>query len=251
MVAIVVDALRAVPRSWTEGAAALGVNRWRVMWTISVRAARPGDRRRGGAGHGARAGRGDHALDGLRLGGLRAEPDRRPHLPLRADAAARRDDRRQRRGAVGQARSAQTLYAFAAVLLVSSDVPLARRLGAKQPMRKATGSDERRAPRRRPGAAHAVRDSVRSWPLRDRIGLARAGRRGAALIVIAGGDRRLHGRPRRSSTCDLGLLFASPRRTSTRARRGGFLDPLIGHAHPRPCWRPRSRRRSASRSRSG
>jgi phosphate ABC transporter permease protein PstC len=41
MIAIVVDALRAVPRAWTEGAAALGVNRWRVMWTISVRTARP------------------------------------------------------------------------------------------------------------------------------------------------------------------------------------------------------------------
>jgi len=41
MTAIIVDALRAVPRGWTEGAAALGVNRWRAMWTISVRAARP------------------------------------------------------------------------------------------------------------------------------------------------------------------------------------------------------------------
>lgn len=41
MIAIIVDALRAVPRTWTEGAAALGANRWRVMWTIAVRAARP------------------------------------------------------------------------------------------------------------------------------------------------------------------------------------------------------------------
>lgn len=41
MVAIIADALRAVPKSWTEGAAALGVNRWRIMWTISVRTARP------------------------------------------------------------------------------------------------------------------------------------------------------------------------------------------------------------------
>ncbi len=41
MIAIVVDALRAVPRSWTEGAAALGVNRWRVTWSIAVRTARP------------------------------------------------------------------------------------------------------------------------------------------------------------------------------------------------------------------
>lgn len=41
MIAINVDALRSVPRNWTEGAAALGVNRWRALWTISVRAARP------------------------------------------------------------------------------------------------------------------------------------------------------------------------------------------------------------------
>jgi phosphate ABC transporter permease protein PstC len=41
MIAIVVDALRAVPPSWTEGAAALGANRWRVTWTIAVRTARP------------------------------------------------------------------------------------------------------------------------------------------------------------------------------------------------------------------
>ena len=41
MIAIVVDALRQVPRSWMEGAAALGVNRWRVLWTIGVRTARP------------------------------------------------------------------------------------------------------------------------------------------------------------------------------------------------------------------
>ena len=41
MIAIIVDALEAVPRSWTEGAVALGVNRWRARWTVGVRAARP------------------------------------------------------------------------------------------------------------------------------------------------------------------------------------------------------------------
>lgn len=41
MIAIVVDALYAVPRGWKEGAVALGVNRWRAMWTVSIRAARP------------------------------------------------------------------------------------------------------------------------------------------------------------------------------------------------------------------
>ena len=41
MIAINVDALYSVPRGWKEGAVALGVNRWRAMWTVSVRAARP------------------------------------------------------------------------------------------------------------------------------------------------------------------------------------------------------------------
>jgi phosphate transport system permease protein len=41
MIAITVVALYAVPRGWKEGAVALGVNRWRAMWTVSVRAARP------------------------------------------------------------------------------------------------------------------------------------------------------------------------------------------------------------------
>lgn len=41
MIAIVVDALRSVPTSWSEGAVSLGVNRWRALWTVTVRAARP------------------------------------------------------------------------------------------------------------------------------------------------------------------------------------------------------------------
>jgi phosphate transport system permease protein len=41
MVAITTDALRSVPRPWTEGAAALGVNRWRALRTVGLRAARP------------------------------------------------------------------------------------------------------------------------------------------------------------------------------------------------------------------
>ena len=41
MIAIIVDALRAVPGSWTEGALSLGVNRWRAMRTVTLKAARP------------------------------------------------------------------------------------------------------------------------------------------------------------------------------------------------------------------
>jgi phosphate ABC transporter permease protein PstC len=41
MVAITTNALAAVPTSWREGSAALGVNRWRTIWRVSLRIARP------------------------------------------------------------------------------------------------------------------------------------------------------------------------------------------------------------------
>jgi phosphate transport system permease protein len=41
MIALAADALAAVPASWREGSAALGVNRWRTIWRVSLRAARP------------------------------------------------------------------------------------------------------------------------------------------------------------------------------------------------------------------
>jgi phosphate transport system permease protein len=41
MVAISANALAAVPISWREGSTALGVNRWRTIWRVSLRTARP------------------------------------------------------------------------------------------------------------------------------------------------------------------------------------------------------------------
>jgi phosphate transport system permease protein len=41
MVAISANALAAVPKSWQEGSLALGVNRWRTIWRVSLRTARP------------------------------------------------------------------------------------------------------------------------------------------------------------------------------------------------------------------
>jgi phosphate transport system permease protein len=41
MIALIVEALRAIPGSWKEGASALGANRWEAIWGVSVRAARP------------------------------------------------------------------------------------------------------------------------------------------------------------------------------------------------------------------
>jgi phosphate transport system permease protein len=41
MVAITAGALASVPASWREGSLALGVNRWRTIWRVSLRTARP------------------------------------------------------------------------------------------------------------------------------------------------------------------------------------------------------------------
>jgi ABC-type phosphate transport system permease subunit len=41
MISIFADGLRAVPRYWLEASLALGVNRWRTFWKVGVRAARP------------------------------------------------------------------------------------------------------------------------------------------------------------------------------------------------------------------
>jgi len=41
MVAISANALDSVPQSWREGSAALGVNRWRTIWRVSLRMAWP------------------------------------------------------------------------------------------------------------------------------------------------------------------------------------------------------------------
>lgn len=41
MIAITAGALNAVPVPWREGSAALGVNRWRTIWRVSIRTARP------------------------------------------------------------------------------------------------------------------------------------------------------------------------------------------------------------------
>ncbi len=41
MVAISANAFAAVPKAWREGSLALGVNRWRTIWRVSLRTARP------------------------------------------------------------------------------------------------------------------------------------------------------------------------------------------------------------------
>lgn len=135
MTAIVVDALRAVPRTWTEGAAALGANRWRVTWTIAVRTARPAVIAAAVLAT-ARA-LGEAIMLSMVAGRAAFAPNPIDGLtfffePIRPLASA----------IVGNVEGlsvvpfGQTLYAFAAVLLVSSMFLSLAGYAAKQPMRK-------------------------------------------------------------------------------------------------------------------
>jgi phosphate transport system permease protein len=135
MLAIIVDALRSVPRSWTEGAAALGVNRWRVMWTISVRAVRPAIIAAAVLAT-ARA-LGEAIMLSMVSGSVGFAPNPidgltfffEPTRPLAATIVDRADG-------LSVTPFGQTLYAFAAVLLVSALFLSFAGWAAKQPLKK-------------------------------------------------------------------------------------------------------------------
>jgi phosphate transport system permease protein len=77
--------------------------------------------------------------------------------------------------------------------------------------------------------ATAPRDSVRGWPLQDRLGYFAAWGAGLTLIAVAAaivGYMAFRG----AQYFDLGLLFESPNSTLNQAQSGGFRDPLIGTA---------------------
>ncbi len=119
MIAIAADALRSVPSAWTEGALALGVNRWRVMWTISLRAARPA--LVAGAVLALARALGEAIMLAMVSGGVVFAPNPldgttfvfEPVLPLAAQIV---------QGAEGISVKpyGSTLFAFAAVIMVSS-----------------------------------------------------------------------------------------------------------------------------------
>jgi phosphate transport system permease protein len=135
MIAIIVDALRAVPRAWTEGAAALGANRWRIMWTIGVRTARPAIVAAAVLAT-ARA-LGEAIMLSMVSGSVGFAPNPIDGLtfifePTRPLAATIVDNAE----GLSVEPFGQTLYAFAAVLLVSSAMLSLAGWAAKQPMRK-------------------------------------------------------------------------------------------------------------------
>jgi phosphate transport system permease protein len=135
MVAITVNALAAVPRSWTEGSAALGVNRWRTVWRVSVRAARPAivagvvlatARALGEAIMLALVGGGRAFAPNL-LDGLTSAFE--PVRPLAATIIAYKDN-------LSVVPMSQTLYAMAAVVLVSTAMLSLAAWAAKQPLKR-------------------------------------------------------------------------------------------------------------------
>jgi phosphate transport system permease protein len=135
MVAITINALAAVPDAWTEGSAALGVNRWRTMWRVSVRTARPAIV--AGAVLATARALGEAIMLAL-VGGSRSfsvnlldgptalfEPVR----PLAATIVTYKDN-------LTVVPMKQTLYAMAAVVLVSAAALSLAAWAAKQPFRR-------------------------------------------------------------------------------------------------------------------
>ncbi len=135
MIALIVDGLRAVPQPWTEGAAALGVNRWRATWTIAVRTARPAIVAAAVLAT-ARA-LGEAIMLSMVSGSVGFAPNPLDGItfflePARPLAATIVDNAE----GLSVKPFGQTIYAFAAVLLVSSMFLSLGGWAAKQPLRK-------------------------------------------------------------------------------------------------------------------
>jgi phosphate transport system permease protein len=135
MIAIFADGMRTVPRGWVEGSLGLGINRWRTFWKIVVRTARPAIVA-GTVLATARA-LGEAIMLAMVSGSVGFAPNPLDGLafllePTRPLAATIVDNAE----GLSVVPFGQTIYAFAAVLLVSS---LALSLGgwaAKRPLKR-------------------------------------------------------------------------------------------------------------------
>lgn len=135
MVSLVTEALRSIPRGWREGALALGVNRWRAMWSVSVKAARPAIVAAGVIAT-ARA-LGEAIMLAMVSGSKGFAPQPwdgvifffEPLRPLAATIAENAE-------ALNSAALKSSLYAFASLLLISTFMLSIGAYVAKQPLRK-------------------------------------------------------------------------------------------------------------------
>jgi ABC-type phosphate transport system permease subunit len=135
MISIFVEGLRAVPRGWLEGSLALGVNRWRTFWKIAVRTARPA-LVAGTVLATARA-LGEAVMLAMVSGSVGFAPNPadgliffvEPSRPLGATIIKNVEE-------LSSPPMKSTLYALAAVLLVSAAFMSLAGWAAKQPMKK-------------------------------------------------------------------------------------------------------------------
>jgi phosphate transport system permease protein len=135
MISISANALAAVPPSWLEGSAALGVNRWRTIWRVSLRTAWPAiaaatvlatARALGEAVMLAMVA-GSKAFSANPLDGLTFFYE--PVRPLAATIF-------QESGGLTIGPLSHTLYALAALLLVSATMLSLAGWAAKQPLKR-------------------------------------------------------------------------------------------------------------------
>jgi ABC-type phosphate transport system permease subunit len=135
MVSIFSDGLRAVPRGWIEASLGLGINRWRSVWKIGVRTARP-TLVAGTVLAIARA-LGEAVMVGMVSGVVSWAPNPadgliffvEPTRPLAATIIAYIDD-------ITSPGGEHTLYAIAAILLLSAAFFSFAGWVAKQPLRR-------------------------------------------------------------------------------------------------------------------
>ncbi len=199
----------------------------------------PGDRRRDRARDRARAGRGDHARDGLR----RSRPFAanpldgftflfEPVQPLAATIV-------QESGGQTIGPMAHTIYAIAAVLLVSaamlSFAGLGRQAAAEalrdrrlmasvdaRAGRPARGPERDAPPARRaspPGRCSTASCYWLCWAT------------GIGAVLDRGGDRRCSCSIKGISYLRPSLLLESPAPSLQQSQAGGFLDPIERHVH--------------------
>ncbi|HEY2202005.1 MAG TPA: ABC transporter permease subunit, partial [Solirubrobacteraceae bacterium] len=135
MVAITINALSVVPSTWKEGSAALGVNRWRTIWRVSLRTARPAII--AGLILATARALGEAVMLDLVAGSRDWSPNPldgvtflfEPVRPLAATIVQQSD-------AINQPAFGNTLYAMAAVLLVSTALLSLAGWAAKQPLKR-------------------------------------------------------------------------------------------------------------------
>ena len=240
MIALICEALVAAPRSWREGAVALGLNPLRAMLAVTLRAIRPAIVAAAVLAT-ARA-LGEAVMISMVSGGSFFTPNLSHgapiflYEPLRTLASTIIDFSE----GIGAPALDSTLYAFAALLLfsafvlsiarlpdqaASAEVPGAGMSAVHGSTGEAGGPERSRPPPIQAGAGAAPRrgrgagatGSCCSARGRPGIGLCAI----AAAIVIYMGYRGIE-------YLAPSLLFTRPAISTSQAQTGGILDPLIG-----------------------